>query len=591
MELQGKQKDFINLVKTGEPYILVEAPAGTGKTFCCIQAARQIWLNRMIYDYQKVLVLTFSRNARAQIMRELMKVPDEERIAKHIEINNYHSFFKKYLDAYRDLIGILEPLTVMDNDAYDESLLEYSNERGLLLPKKIGCESLDDFFIDEQNITCVNPKSKCRNRAAQEIEQYHAAALQFTQQTGVVAFSQFANLMCYTLSQSPSIAKAISHDYPVVILDEYQDTNYYQEKFVKAIIPFSKCIFFADSFQMIYEFRGSNANRISDLSHQFSTLKRIEFDEYHRYKDRPDLVAILTAIRKGLPVDYASLLNGTMIFCSAPCDPHWENIKGPSRLAQCTILCKFIYYSIIKKVSSALNNSKSVAVLCRTNTVANRLAEVFFQNHLHPRAVSDTPDMLKLTKLLKKAIDDTMDVSAKIPSILGIAALCTTNRTLAGEGYDELTNLSAQGLSRKRKPLLKEIYLLITPFMKATSLNDIGIVLNMVLSHMQLKDDVSINYPRKRFVEHCLNTQGLSAQKIDSIMLQRQYIDSFTGIGPGLYVTTIHQSKGKEFDSVFIIDVDSLVDDANLLYVSHSRMREELYPIRIQYTGFKYRKE
>ena len=83
-------------------------------------------------------------------------------------------------------------------------------------------------------------------------------------------------------------------------------------------------------------------------------------------------------------------------------------------------------------------------------------------------------------------------------------------------------------------------------------------------------------------------TQDISPQVIDNIMLQRQYIDSFTDMSPGLYITTIHQSKGKEFDCVYVVDVDALQSDQNLLYVSHSRMKESLFPIKIQYTGLTY---
>ena len=62
-------------------------------------------------------------------------------------------------------------------------------------------------------------------------------------------------------------------------------------------------------------------------------------------------------------------------------------------------------------------------------------------------------------------------------------------------------------------------------------------------------------------------------------------------ITPGLYITTIHQSKGKEFDCVLVLDVEKIADDRNLLYVSHSRMKEQLYPVAVKYQGLKYSKE
>ena len=71
-------------------------------------------------------------------------------------------------------------------------------------------------------------------------------------------------------------------------------------------------------------------------------------------------------------------------------------------------------------------------------------------------------------------------------------------------------------------------------------------------------------------------------------MLQRQYTNSFTNITPGLYITTIHQSKGNEFDYVIVADVSQLNEDKNLLYVSHSRMKERLYPISVTYNEPRY---
>ena len=40
-----------------------------------------------------------------------------------------------------------------------------------------------------------------------------------------------------------------------------------------------------------------------------------------------------------------------------------------------------------------------------------------------------------------------------------------------------------------------------------------------------------------------------------------------------------------------MLDVEKIVDDRNLLYVSHSRMKEQLYPVAVKYQGLKYGKE
>ena len=60
MTPEGKQAEFIDAIKSGEKYIIVEAPAGTGKTFSCIHAVKTIVDSQKLGQYEKVLVLTFS---------------------------------------------------------------------------------------------------------------------------------------------------------------------------------------------------------------------------------------------------------------------------------------------------------------------------------------------------------------------------------------------------------------------------------------------------------------------------------------------------------------------------------------------------
>ncbi|ODA43040.1 UvrD-helicase domain-containing protein [Desulfosporosinus sp. BG] len=586
--IEGKQKELLDMLASGEPYVLVEAPAGTGKTFCCIQAAKCLCDNNMLLPFQKALVLTFSRNARAQLIKELSKIPAESPIHKQININNYHSFFKKYLDAYRDIIGIKKPLSIIDNDDFIELLYDYANNESIALREGLEAEILDDYLNDGGTLTLLNQESKNKRIGNDAIAKFLDTASQFTQVSGYICFAQFGNLVCQMLNTSTQMAKAISHDYPLLILDEYQDTNYYQEQFVKQVLKSSKGIFFADEWQMIYGFRGSTADRLNELPVIYTSIKKLVFTDYYRYKDKPDLIAILKAIRANSKLDYSELANGSLIPCRVACDDNWQNIKGKSHTAQCTLFCSGVFYSTIKIVISLLKQNKSVAILCRRNNVANRLTEVFFENNMHPRTVSDTPEMSRISKQIKRCLEP-VELQQKIPALLSIAALCTMNRKIDGEDVSMLSMYDSRTLSRKRKPILSQIWLVIKPYLTSTNIADCWVLLTQIITILVSQESVTINYARKRYVEHCTRSKELTPNLIDNIMMQRQYIDSFTNINPGLYITTIHQSKGKEFDCVFVVDIDDVIKDANLLYVSHSRMKERLYPIKAQYKGVSYR--
>ena len=171
--LDEKQKEFIGHIKNDEPYVLVEAPAGTGKTFCCIQAAKTLCEFNMLLPYQKVLILTFSRNARAQLLKELSKLPHESSVYKQIDINNYHSFFKKYLDAYRDVLGINSPLKIVDDDDFVALLHDYAVEHNIHLSKGLGVAIIDDYCLENDKLLLINRESKHKKISIDEKLNHH----------------------------------------------------------------------------------------------------------------------------------------------------------------------------------------------------------------------------------------------------------------------------------------------------------------------------------------------------------------------------------------------------------------------------------
>ncbi len=97
--------EFIEKGFCGNRVIIVEAPPGAGKTFLSVLCAKKLIVNIKIN--QKVLLITFSRNARAQLNKEAEHVfsSDREKL-KQIEITNFHSFFQKYVWAYRSYLGL-----------------------------------------------------------------------------------------------------------------------------------------------------------------------------------------------------------------------------------------------------------------------------------------------------------------------------------------------------------------------------------------------------------------------------------------------------------------------------------------------------
>ena len=319
----------------------------------------------------------------------------------------------------------------------------------------------------------------------------------------------------------------------------------------------------------------------------YPDIVKIEFDEYYRYKNKTDLVKLLTSIREGKTPDYSKLTNGKLFTISVDCNAQWREISNAkSQKMQCTLFCKSILYGVMNDISRLLKQNKSIAILCRNNIEVDKLVELFFEKGYYPKEFSDTKDMTIIGKHIKTLLQ-CVPISEKIANILSIVLLCTSNKVLFGENLSEISKLSYASFKKKTKSGYSNIKPLVAACAEKC---DYETAMELVINIIELAEKVgeTITFSKRKFIVQCKKLANPASETIDGIMLQRQYTNSFTNITPGLYITTIHQSKGKEFDNVFVLDVDKVSRDQNILYVSHSRMKEKLFPIVIKYNGLKY---
>ena len=151
MRNSDSQSIFIDHVLNSDDFILVEAPAGTGKTYSSILAAEQLILKGKLEKFQKILILTFSRNARAQIIKEINSSPQRNELRRYIHATNYHSFFKKYIDSYRTIIGICVPITITDDEHFLEEYTHFLTRTNKSSNITLTNTNIFEDFIFENN--------------------------------------------------------------------------------------------------------------------------------------------------------------------------------------------------------------------------------------------------------------------------------------------------------------------------------------------------------------------------------------------------------------------------------------------------------
>ena len=240
MQLTEKQLE----VMAAAGHLLVTGGPGSGKTTISILKAAQI-AEHHLRPGQNVLFLSF---ARATVSRVLEAIENEQKIPaaqkRRIDVETYHSFFWRILKTHGYLIGLPRRLKILTPPGEAVALSEIRSS------------------FPARNLT---DDQKAAKKAAEQTERIRLATTE-----GNVCFDLFASYAGDILHGSERIRRLIAAMYPVVILDEFQDTNTPQWRVVQALGVCCRLIALADPEQRIYDWIGADPERLDHFRHAFT---------------------------------------------------------------------------------------------------------------------------------------------------------------------------------------------------------------------------------------------------------------------------------------------------------------------------------
>lgn len=226
---------------------LISASAGSGKTTILVEKAISLIKNKKIKNYQKILMITFTRRATEQIrerIEEKMISEDDasksSNIRNKLKVSTTESFvINEVIKLFmREVLGKTYPLT--------EKIRENYNVK---------------FNTFEEGIKVL--KEKCT------LGRYYDNKKNFMYELGY-----------YILKNSINAQKYLKAKYPYLMIDEYQDVDYDMHKLYMYLKNTLKLNLFVvgDIKQAIFEFRGADPKIFKELisDEDFKTFKLIE---------------------------------------------------------------------------------------------------------------------------------------------------------------------------------------------------------------------------------------------------------------------------------------------------------------------------
>lgn len=292
---QGDKKQ-LEVIFSPEKRLLVEAPAGYGKTHTMVSRIAFMIASSQIPSPKRLLALTFSVNAAYKINKDVSRnIPAIlEGIGKEIKIkdksyvSNYHGFcrtiLKKYGQKLHPALLNLDSLQSID-DSDPSSLMQ--TFKGLSLQD---AELLSEFNFSVKNIQ--------GSKLNEKIDEYNSIVIAEFLPKGSIPYNAILTLVIKLFQKYPNILTFYQNYYTTILVDEFQDTNILSYWLLHLlIIEKTNVILLGDSLQRIYGFIGAIPNLLSNAETKFK-LKVIKLDKNYRFATNPNMLQLDKIIRQ-----------------------------------------------------------------------------------------------------------------------------------------------------------------------------------------------------------------------------------------------------------------------------------------------------
>lgn len=272
----------LSVIFTEAPKVIVEAPAGYGKTTTMISRIAYLFASGQIPNPKRVLGLTFSVNAALKVKREVAeKLPELMGISNNpilvndkVTVTNYHGFCKSVLKKYGYLISDLLRKDINSIRAISDTDVRKCSEINIFL-------SENEINILEQMDAVIKTGSLPDET---EIERYNQLVVEKMLPLDYVTHNAIILMTISLFSSFHEVQKFYQNFYPLLIVDEFQDTNSIAWNLLEHLIsPKSHLLFLGDPLQRIYGFIGALSGIMTMAAEKYN-MQQIALSKNYRFR-------------------------------------------------------------------------------------------------------------------------------------------------------------------------------------------------------------------------------------------------------------------------------------------------------------------
>jgi DNA helicase II / ATP-dependent DNA helicase PcrA len=283
--------------------LLVLAGAGSGKTRTLTY--RVAWLLSQGVRPGEILLLTFTNKASKEMLHRVQDLTGIE--PRRFWGGTFHSIGHRALRMHGEAVGLGTGFTILDAD----------ESEGLL---RDAVEATDKAFFKDKTHPRPGPlqemislaRNTCTTLAetitrqfpqhdalTERIAQFARKYAERKRAANVVDYDDLLEFWLDLLRRSPEVAAYFQQRFRHVLVDEYQDTNRLQADIVDLVGSHHRVMAVGDDAQCIYSWRGANFENILTFPdrHPGTVIHRIETN----YRSTPQILELANGVLQAQP--------------------------------------------------------------------------------------------------------------------------------------------------------------------------------------------------------------------------------------------------------------------------------------------------
>ena len=607
-ELNYQQFDA---VQNGDGPCLVLAGAGSGKTRTITY--RVAWLLEHGVIPESILLLTFTNKAAREMIERVETLLHSSNIqhptSNKIWAGTFHSVANRLLRKYASRLGFGANFTILDQeDSRDlislclrELNIDYKDKR---FPKPAVLQDIISYAANKRASTqsVLEQKYARLIPLCPSIEMVAQTYARLKRAQNAMDFDDLLWQLRKLLVQDNEICQRLAEQFHYILVDEFQDTNAVQAEIVDLLGQTHKNIFVVgDDAQSIYSFRAANIQNILTFPERYPGANVFKLTA--NYRSTPQILALANASISQNNDQFAKDLQAV-----APRGAQPFLYAAPHAAREAA----FVADEIVKRLEGA-----SVAVLFRAAFHSQALEFELLRRHL----VYDYRGGMKFFE--RAHIKDVVAILRLLQNPKDVTAWMRLLRVYPGIGL-----ITAQKIAQTCGQVenLKDA-LLLNLKVGARAQSGLGACLQAIRAITQVKpepaDLIRAFVATVSYQDYLAHEYQNASERLDDLeqfalfakiepelerfleivsLTQEYEVVSAkpSGTGKNLILSTIHQAKGLEWDTVFVINLaeksfphqrvlaedGGLEEERRLFYVAITRAKKELFLTYPQTSGY-----